>query len=99
MEGQEGPKRVRITLDEDDKGSCRVRVSDTGHGIAPDHLKSIFERGFSTRSRRSGGLGLHWCGNAAQSLGGSLTASDGPGTGATFVLELESTQAAIKEAA
>ena len=49
----------------------------------------MFERGFSTRAMKSGGLGLHWCANAMLAMGGSLRLeSDGGGLGARAVLTL-----------
>lgn len=66
-----------------------IRVVDNGCGIAPTVMPRIFERGFSTRMRQSGGIGLHWCANSALAMGGRLEAhSDGIGTGARFELWL-----------
>lgn len=66
----------------------RVSVADNGVGIAPENLTRIFSLGFTTRADGHG-YGLHSAALAAQEMGGSLTAhSDGPGTGATFTLEL-----------
>ncbi len=66
----------------------RFQVTDNGMGIAAEHLADIFRHGFTTRSEGHG-FGLHSAANAAREMGGSLTAaSDGPGRGATFVLEL-----------
>ena len=77
-----------------------LSISDNGEGIAPDRLKSIFERGHSSRTHRSGGLGLHWCANAMNAMGGSINAySRGEGHGATFTLTLKTTNTISKEAA
>jgi signal transduction histidine kinase len=66
----------------------RVEVVDNGLGIAKEHLLRIFQQHFTTK-RDGHGIGLHAAANAARELGGTLQAySDGPGTGATFVLEL-----------
>lgn len=68
--------------------SIRIEVRDHGIGIARDHLTRIFSQGFTTKSSGHG-FGLHYCGLAASSLGGSLTVfSDGPGKGATFSLQI-----------
>jgi sensor domain CHASE-containing protein len=66
----------------------RIRFTDDGAGIAPEHLARIFERGFSTKPGESNsGIGLHWCANAMQALGGSLRAEDRePGQGASFLV-------------
>ena len=66
----------------------RISVSDNGEGIAPENLTRVFSHGFTTR-RDGHGFGLHTCALAAREMGGRLTAhSDGPGQGATFILDL-----------
>lgn len=66
----------------------QMEVSDTGSGIAPENLAKIFNLGFTTK--KSGhGFGLHAAANSATEMGGKLWArSEGPGKGATFVLEI-----------
>jgi PAS domain S-box-containing protein len=66
----------------------RISVIDNGVGIAAENMHRLFTHGFTTR--QSGhGFGLHSGALAAQELGGSLHAeSDGPGCGASFILEL-----------
>lgn len=66
----------------------RIFVIDNGVGIPAENMSRIFNHGFTTR--QSGhGFGLHSGALAAQELAGSLRAeSDGPGRGATFILEL-----------
>lgn len=66
----------------------RFAVRDTGVGIAAEHLDRIFRHGFTTR-KDGHGFGLHSAANAANAMGGALTASSpGPGWGATFELVL-----------
>jgi ligand-binding sensor domain-containing protein/signal transduction histidine kinase len=66
----------------------RVSVTDNGVGIPAKNLTRIFSHGFTTR-RDGHGFGLHSGSLAARQMGGSLVAhSDGPGKGATFILEL-----------
>jgi signal transduction histidine kinase len=66
----------------------RISVSDNGEGIAPENLTRVFSHGYTTR-RDGHGFGLHTCALAAREMGGRLTAhSDGPGQGATFILDL-----------
>jgi signal transduction histidine kinase len=51
-------------------------------------MQRLFPHGFTTRASGHG-FGLHSAALAAQELGGALrVASEGPGCGATFVLEL-----------
>ncbi len=69
-------------------GRIRISVMDNGVGIPPENLTLIFNHGFTTR-KDGHGFGLHSGALAAKDLGGSLTVhSDGPGRGATFILEL-----------
>ncbi|MDY7230134.1 ATP-binding protein [Hyalangium rubrum] len=79
-----------LTLKVGHASSARIRIEvcDQGTGIAPELLTRIFEHGFTTREDGHG-FGLHFSALAAEELGGSLRAhSDGPGKGATFILEL-----------
>jgi PAS domain S-box-containing protein len=66
----------------------RICVIDNGVGIPAENMSRLFTHGFTTRVDGHG-FGLHSGALAAQELGGSLQVmSDGPGRGATFVLEL-----------
>jgi signal transduction histidine kinase len=77
-----------------------VRVSDDGEGFDPATGAALFQRGYSTRAHKSGGLGLHWCANSMNAMEGSLRLeSDGRGTGASAVLTLRSPIAAALEVA
>jgi len=68
----------------------RVHCRDDGVGIPAENLARIFESGFSTKSRETNqGIGLHWCANAVNALGGRIWAeSDGDGHGASFHVEV-----------
>jgi signal transduction histidine kinase len=66
----------------------QIAVTDNGVGIPAENLSRIFSHGFTTR-KNGHGFGLHSGALAAREMGGELRAcSDGPGKGATFVLEL-----------
>ncbi|HEX2062310.1 MAG TPA: ATP-binding protein, partial [Thermoanaerobaculia bacterium] len=87
----EGRVEARVELTPD---HLIVAVSDTGIGIAPEFLPSVFDR-FSQQSaalsRQHGGLGLGLAivRQLVEMHGGTVTAmSDGPGTGATFTVVL-----------
>ncbi len=70
-----------------------IAVVDNGVGIPTENMTRIFSHGFTTRPSGHG-FGLHSAALAAQELKGSLrVASDGPGCGATFWLELPITPA------
>ena len=81
-------KRLILRIGLNGNNVVKIAVTDNGIGIPAEHLTRIFEHGFTTR-KEGHGFGLHNGALAAKDLGGSLTAhSDGPGTGATFTLEL-----------
>ncbi|UUZ65610.1 response regulator [Polaromonas sp. P1-6] len=81
-------RMITLQVDMSDDHTLRIRVADTGEGIAPENMTRIFAHGFTTR-KNGNGFGLHSCALAADEMGGTLTAhSDGPGKGATFALEL-----------
>ncbi len=83
-----GERRLTVRLVTPSAELLRLEIQDNGIGIAPEMITRIFQYGFTTRAEGHG-FGLHSSALAAQELGGSLTAhSDGPGTGATFILEL-----------
>ena len=66
-----------------------VEVSDTGSGIAPEHVDHIFEPGFTTKSGRvSMGLGLAIVREIVQQHGGKIAVSSEPGMGTQFAVEL-----------
>jgi signal transduction histidine kinase len=96
------PKRVTVSataVTEGGRGRVRFEVADNGVGIATENLTKIFVHGFTTRAGGHG-FGLHSSANAAQTMGGSLTASsDGPGRGARFVLSLPVAEEAVEAAA
>jgi signal transduction histidine kinase len=87
------PVRVEVTVTrQGDRALLRVR--DYGTGLAADELKRIFRRfyripGPTTQRVKGAGLGLFIVRSAARRHGGRAFAeSAGPGTGATFSLEL-----------
>jgi heavy metal sensor kinase len=85
--------RVDVVLETSPEapGAVRLRVRDTGEGIAPEHLPHIFERfyrGDPSRSTMGTGLGLSLVRAVAQAHGGRVEASSRPGEGSTFTVEL-----------
>lgn len=70
-----------------DGSSIRVEVEDTGGGIPPEILPRIFEPYFSTKPQGTG-IGLSLARSLVEaSLGGTLSASNGP-LGALFTILL-----------
>jgi signal transduction histidine kinase len=64
-----------------------LRVSDTGCGIPPDRLASLFED-FATTKRQGLGLGLAISKKIVDQLGGEILAESTVGQGTTFVVVL-----------
>ncbi|HZI18031.1 MAG TPA: ATP-binding protein [Pyrinomonadaceae bacterium] len=85
MEGAEGG-RLRVSLAAAD-GHARVRVSDTGRGIAADNLSKIFEPYFSTKETGTG-LGLAIVKKAVEEHNGRVSVESAQGAGTTFTVEL-----------
>jgi signal transduction histidine kinase len=80
---------VRVTAGIERDGGAQqlhIKCEDNGVGIAPEHLRRVFEKGFSTKSRATNhGIGLHWCANVIRSLGGRIWAvSEGLGRGTSL---------------
>ncbi|MEM1094164.1 MAG: ATP-binding protein [Bacteroidota bacterium] len=74
-------------------GVARITVSDTGVGIAPEHVPHLFDRfyqadGSSTRTREGSGIGLALVQQLIQLHDGSVSADSVLGQGTTFTLTL-----------
>ena len=81
-------RRIIVKIQGSGAEIVQVTVRDSGSGIAAENLTRIFSHGFTTK-KTGHGFGLHSAALAATGMGGALNAhSDGPGTGATFTLEL-----------
>ncbi|MDD3253625.1 MAG: ATP-binding protein [Lachnospiraceae bacterium] len=74
--------------------TVRILVSDTGCGIAPEHLPHIFERFYTGRGESGGsGLGLYIAKMVVEEMGGSIQAAtrtndSGEACGAVFEIHL-----------
>ncbi len=83
-----------ITVDVDaTESEVIIRVHDTGPGIAPDRMATIFDpfvqAGRFGEPRKEGvGLGLAISRELARAMGGELTAVSGLGRGSTFTVRL-----------
>lgn len=74
-----------------DHQTVRIRVSDTGSGIAEKDLPRIFDRlyrGDQSRTTRGLGLGLSLVRAYVEAQGGNVAVTSTPGKGATFTISL-----------
>ncbi len=91
---QATPPDGKITIAARQEGAEIVAVvTDTGSGVAPEHLPHLGERFYRTdtaRTRRDGGtgLGLAICRSIAEAHGGTLAFSSIPGAGTTATVTL-----------
>jgi signal transduction histidine kinase len=84
---------VTVSLEEEGKNLIQVVVQDTGVGIAPQHLKEIFEPfhqldGSSTRRHGGIGLGLSLVRQIIEAHGSLLDVKSAEGRGAAFKFPL-----------
>ncbi|MEI6666749.1 MAG: sensor histidine kinase [Acidobacteriota bacterium] len=73
--------------------TVQIRIADTGCGIAPERLATLFED-FETTKRQGLGLGLAIVKKIVDQLDGTITATSVVGRGTTFVLEFARVPAA-----
>ncbi|MBS0395409.1 MAG: response regulator, partial [Proteobacteria bacterium] len=83
--------RLRGPGDGASPGSFTIVVADTGIGIRPENLESIFdafsqEDNSTTRVYGGTGLGLAICKQLVELMGGTIAAASEPGSGATFTV-------------
>jgi two-component system NtrC family sensor kinase len=91
------PKGGKLTIEaQDEAENVRIKVSDTGCGIAQQDLGRVFDSFFSTKNfagfseptRTSNGLGLALCKKVIDAHTGSITVDSHPGRGSTFTILL-----------
>ncbi|WP_081289095.1 ATP-binding protein [Staphylococcus equorum] len=68
-------------------------ITDTGSGIAPEHLQQVFERFYKVdssrkRGKQGTGLGLFICRMIVDEHGGSIDVKSKLGKGTTFIIKL-----------
>jgi two-component system NtrC family sensor kinase len=67
----------------------RVRISDTGRGIKPEHLSRIFDPFFTTKSQRTDtGIGLSVVHKIVEDHGGTIRVESAVSSGSTFWITL-----------
>ena len=91
MQAMDAPGgRLTVNLSAGD-GHARVSVTDTGRGIAAEHLDKIFEPYFSTKETGTG-LGLAIAKKVVEAHDGTISVESTPGAGTTFTVELPTTE-------
>jgi signal transduction histidine kinase len=92
-----GRVQLRGSVDGD---ALVLSVQDNGPGVPPDVQKRLFTPFFTTKGPGRGmGLGLTMSRRVVQSLGGTLSLSSPPGSGAQFVVRIPRRQPARTGAA
>jgi len=82
------PDERRLTIrTEANAVDVRLYVVDNGAGIAPDHLKAVFDPFWSTKDGGMG-MGLAICQSIVASHRGTITATNNAHGGATFCVSL-----------
>ena len=107
MSATDGDRRVEVAgevlegVGENEIPGVQITVTDTGPGLTEAQARSVFVRGWSTKSARGPagdrGLGLALVAQAVARCGGTITAEPGPG--AKFLVRLPYRGAAADAAA
>ena len=92
MAGQEAAREVQIDARVGAPGEVAISITDSGPGIPPDHLDTLFKPFFTTKPQGMG-MGLAICRSTAEAHGGRLSVDNVPGRGARFQLVLATTTA------
>lgn len=91
---------IRLIKTDAARDWLRVRVTDYGSGIRPEHLDRVFQPYFTTKKtgeeERGFGLGLAICRKIASLHGGSLSVVSELGKGTTVNLDLPNRQKPLK---
>ncbi len=86
--------RVDVTIAAADGGGWRIRVADTGIGLAPSDAQRLFQdfvriKNEQTRTIPGTGLGLSIVKKLAQLYGGDASVESEPGVGSVFTVTLK----------
>jgi PAS domain S-box-containing protein len=70
-------------------GLAEIAISDTGEGIAPEHLENLFDRFYQGQRRKSAtykgtGIGLAVCKALVEAMGGEISVESKVGKGTAF---------------
>jgi len=86
---------VRVDTSRTSDGGLKIRVSDSGIGIAPEYVRHIFDEFFQLRNperdrNKGSGLGLTICKRLVDAMGGRLEVQSTVNQGSTFAVVLPS---------
>ena len=82
---------ITVRTSTDEKGFAVIEISDTGVGIAPQHLNKIFDPFFTTKPVGLGtGIGLSICHGIVKSMDGMIAVDSKLGHGSVFRVRLPS---------
>ncbi len=85
--GLDGARRLVVRTNSIETSNVLVEVQDSGTGIAAEKLESIFAP-FITSKPEGLGMGLSICRSIIERHGGTISAANNPGRGATFSITL-----------
>ncbi|PTQ97898.1 signal transduction histidine kinase [Mucilaginibacter yixingensis] len=95
--------RITLELEDESDGEIKIKVSDTGCGIAPEEGERLFEQFYQSRSggrpvKAGFGIGLYLAHRFAQQHAGSLSYQSQTGEGTIFLLTLKKGKAHFDQA-
>jgi signal transduction histidine kinase/ActR/RegA family two-component response regulator len=83
---------VIVECTQGDNGRIRVSVQDTGNGLTPEQLRSLFQPfnrlGLDKTTIEGSGIGLVLTKRLVELMGGTIGVHSTPGTGSTFWVDL-----------
>ena len=85
--GLDRARSLIVRTNSTDGLNVRIDVQDSGSGIAADQLETIFDP-FITSKPEGLGMGLSICRSIIERHGGTISAANNPGRGATFSITL-----------
>jgi signal transduction histidine kinase len=97
-EAMPGGGRIRLSASRTPDGQVRLVLADSGPGISPENLASIFEPFFSTKVKGTG-LGLALVQQIVSEHGGRIEVDCPPGGGTAFAILLPVAKPATVEVA
>ena len=70
--GDGGELHVESRLQDGGRPAIEVLIRDSGIGIRPEHIRKVFEIGWSTKGGKGMGFGLFWAKDYVEGLGASI---------------------------